>query len=69
MPSRLSVVRAALRAPELRRLVGAFFLFSVGEWATWIAIIVYAYGRGGAGEAGLVACFIFVPSIIVARSR
>ena len=66
MPGYLAVIRAALRAPQLRRLVGAFLLFSIGEWATWIGIIVYAYGRGGAGEAGLVACVIFVPSILVA---
>jgi MFS family permease len=66
VPSYLAVIRAALRAPQLRRMVGAFLLFSVGEWATWIGIIVYAYGRGGAGEAGVVACVIYVPSILVA---
>ena len=63
MPSYLAVTRAGLRAPQLRRMVGAFLLFSIGEWATWIGIIVYAYGRGG---AGLVACVIFLPSVVVA---
>ena len=66
MPSYLTIVRAAWRTPQLRRMVGAFLLFSVGEWATWIGIIVYAYSRGGAGEAGLVACVMFLPSIVVA---
>jgi MFS family permease len=50
----------------LRRVAGAFLAFSIGEWATWVAVIVYAYGRGGAAEAGLVAFIQLVPSVVMA---
>jgi MFS family permease len=63
---RFEVVASVLRHPDLRRMAGAFLAFSIGEWATWVAIIIYAYSRGGAAEAGLVAFIQLVPSIIVA---
>ena len=66
MPTRFAVARAVLANRELRRAALAFLLFSVAEWATWTAIIVYAYQRGGPGEAGIVAFALFAPSILVA---
>jgi MFS family permease len=66
VPTRFAVARAVFANHDLRRAAAAFTLFSVSEWATWLAIIVYAYGRGGAAEAGIVACVLFVPSIVVA---
>jgi MFS family permease len=66
MPGALLTVRAVLRLPSLRRLVPAFLAFSITEWASWIALVVYAYSRGGPAEAGLVAGVVFLPSIIVA---
>jgi hypothetical protein len=66
MTGALVTVRGALRLPSLRRLIPAFLAFSITEWASWIGIVVFAYARGGAVEAGVVAGVVFIPSIIVA---
>lgn len=66
MRAQLAVISAVSRSPALRRIEGGFLLFSIGEWASWLAIVVYAFGRGGATEAGIVGFVIGVPSIVVA---
>src|SRR3954447_6121743 len=66
MVAALATARAVVGLPALRRLIPAFLAFSVGEWASWIALIVYAYSQGGPAEAGIVAGIVFVPSIVVA---
>jgi MFS family permease len=63
---RLGVLAGVARNPTLRRVEAAFLAFSIGEWATWIAVVIYAYGRGGATEAGIIAFVQLVPSVIVA---
>jgi MFS family permease len=66
MSAALVTARAVLGLPVLRRLVAAFLAFSIGEWASWIALVVFAYARGGPTEAGVVAGAVFVPAIVVA---
>ena len=66
MPSRFGVLAAVFRSPVLRRLEVAYLIFAVGEWSTWVALIVYAYGRGGATEAGIVVFIELAPSVILA---
>jgi MFS family permease len=59
-------LRAALRSPAMRRVVVAFATFNFAEWATWTAVLVYAFSRGGATESGLVAFTMVAPAAIVA---
>jgi len=66
MGSRTAAVRSVLGSPVLRRIQFGFLTFNIGEWATWLAMVVYAYGRGGATEAGVIAFVQLLPSVVVA---
>jgi MFS family permease len=66
MPSRFGVLAAVFRSSILRRLELAYLIFAYGEWSTWVAVIVYAYGRGGAAEAGIVVFVELAPSVVLA---
>ena len=60
------VVRAILRNPALRRVELAFLLFNTVEYATWIAVLLYAYAAIGPASVGVVAVIQLIPAAVVA---
>jgi CRP-like cAMP-binding protein len=54
------------RNRALRGLLLAYLAMILAEYGEWIALLVYAYGRGGASAAGLVAVAQLIPSMLLA---
>jgi MFS family permease len=60
------VLRRTLRSGPLRRALVAYLVFNTAEWATYVALLVWAFDQGGAGAAGAIALVQLVPAAIVA---
>ena len=56
------VIVALTQNKRVLRVVCAYALFTVNEYSVWIAVLVYAYDKGGATEAGLIAVVQLVPA-------
>ncbi len=63
---RRAVLSAVYRNRALRRIAVGFAVFTMAEHATWIAVLVYAYQRGGTAEAGVVALVMLIPAALIA---
>jgi hypothetical protein len=46
--------------------MAAFSLFSVVEYAIWVAVLLYAYGRGGVALVGIVSVAQLLPAAMLA---
>jgi hypothetical protein len=63
---RSAVIFGALRNKRLRRVLGAFLVFNVAWWANWIAVLVWAYDRGGVRGASGIALAQLIPAAALA---
>ena len=61
-----AVVRQALGNPALRRVLAAYLLFNVAEWATWIGLLVWGYGVGGVRGSSEIALAQLIPGALLA---
>jgi Na+-transporting methylmalonyl-CoA/oxaloacetate decarboxylase gamma subunit len=60
-----AVIDTVSRNRSLVRLLAAYLVNVLVEYGEWITLLVYAYRRGGASEAGLVAVAQLLPSIVL----
>ena len=66
LPRRGEVLRQCWTNPRLRKILAAYLLFNIAEWASWIALLVWAYDWGGVRGASTLALVQLVPAALVA---
>lgn len=62
----LRALTGVLGNRPITRMELAFLLFNVAEPAMWVAILVYAFDRGGTRAAGFVTILLMVPAGMLA---
>ncbi len=63
---RRAVIREALRSPDVRRIELGWGLSVVGEFASTVALVVFAYAEGGAGLVAVYGLFRMLAGVSVA---
>jgi MFS family permease len=66
MRERVAVLTRVLENPRLRRVELAFLGFGSAEYGVWVAVLVYAYERGGTATAAVIAVVQLLPAAVVA---
>jgi hypothetical protein len=61
-----SPLRALTANRLLRREAAALALYRLAEFGPWVAMLVFAYGQGGATTTGLVSLALLVPTALFA---
>lgn len=56
----------ALRSRDMRRMQVTFLLFRTAERAAWVALLIWAFDRGGEAAAGIIVVAQMLPATIVA---
>jgi len=64
--NRLTAIREALRSPDVRRIELGWGLSVVGEFASTVALVVFAFAAGGAGLVAVYGLFRMLAGIAVA---
>src|SRR5450631_3599263 len=66
MDEELRALRNATGDRRFARVMIAFWLFALVNFAVWVAVLLYAYAQGGAGLAGLVGVAQLLPAAALA---
>ncbi|HYG73255.1 MAG TPA: MFS transporter [Actinomycetota bacterium] len=66
MPARVRFLGSVARNRALRRMALAYLAFTMAEYAQWIAILVFAYARGGPRAMATISIVQLVPAAVVA---
>lgn len=57
---------SSFRNPDLARAQIALLAFSICEWASFIALMVFAFGHGGTGAVGVISLVQLIPAAVIA---
>jgi len=63
---RIRIVGEVARDPKMLRIQLAYLGYNMTEYASWIAILVYGYSRGGPATVGFISTVQLVPAGLIA---